>query len=81
MLNPFRIFNYSTLKILKCAAGVGKTLTPAGLSTLAHYYDVNRKDEFTRLFGDLEIGGRPTVARNSYLVLELDFHRIDSPNM
>ncbi len=48
----------------------GKSLT---LSMLQNYYDVNQKDKFEQLFGDLYIGKNPTPERNSYLVLNLDF--------
>ncbi len=48
----------------------GKSLT---LSMLQNYYDVNQKDKFEQLFGDLYIGRNPTPERNSYLVLNLDF--------
>lgn len=52
----------------------GKSLT---LSMLKHYYDINRTDQFEKLFGDLYVGQHPTEERNSYLVLELDFSVID----
>ena len=52
----------------------GKSLT---LSMLKHYYDINRADQFEKLFGGLYIGENPTEERNSYLVLELDFSVID----
>ena len=48
----------------------GKSLT---LSMLQNYYDVNKKDKFEPLFGDLYIGKNPTPERNSYLVLNLNF--------
>ncbi len=48
----------------------GKSLT---LNMLQHYYDVNAKDKFDALFGDLYIGKHPTKDRNSYLVLKLNF--------
>ena len=48
----------------------GKSLT---LSMLQNYYDVNKKEMFDQLFGDLYIGKNPTPERNSYLVLNLDF--------
>ena len=48
----------------------GKSLT---LSMLQNYYDVNKKDEFDKLFGTLYIGKHPTAERNSYLVMRLDF--------
>ena len=48
----------------------GKSLT---LSMLQNYYDVNKKDKFEQLFGDLYIGKNPTPERNSFLVLNLNF--------
>ena len=51
----------------------GKSLT---LSMLAHYYDINMKDRFEELFGDLYIGSHPTPERNQYLILPLNFAAI-----
>ena len=51
----------------------GKSLT---LSMLKHYYDINRADQFEKLFGDLYIGKNPTEERNSYLIIQLDFSLI-----
>ena len=48
----------------------GKSLT---LSMLQNYYDVNKKDKFEQLFGDLYIGKNPTPERNFFLVLNLNF--------
>lgn len=48
----------------------GKSLL---LSTLAHYYDINRANEFEKLFGDLFIGKNPTAEHNKYLILRWDF--------
>ena len=48
----------------------GKSLT---LSMLRHYYDINQKEKFERLYGDLYIGHHPTPQRNSYLVIYLNF--------
>ena len=48
----------------------GKSLT---LSMLQNYYDVNKREQFAELFGDLYIGSHPTPERNSYLILSLDF--------
>ena len=52
----------------------GKSLT---LSMLKHYYDINKADDFEKLFGGLYIGEHPTKERNSYLIIELDFSVID----
>ena len=51
----------------------GKSLL---LSMLAHYYDINKRDEFDTLFGDLAVGNKPTVERNCYLILRWDFSAI-----
>ncbi len=51
----------------------GKTLW---CSTLECYYDINRKDKFNSLFGDLAIGKVPTGTRNSYMVLYLNFSEV-----
>ena len=44
--------------------------------TLRCYYDVAEKDNFERLFGDLDIGKNPTKNANRYFVLSLDFSRV-----
>ena len=48
----------------------GKSLT---LSMLRHYYDINRADQFERLYGDLYIGQHPTPNHNKYLIIYLNF--------
>ncbi len=48
------------------------------LSTLHHYYDINRKEEFKELFGDTYIGKNPTGLQNTYLVLFFSFGGIQS---
>ena len=53
----------------------GKSLT---LNMLQHYYDVNAKDKFDALFGDLYIGKHPTKDCNSYLVLKLNFSLVSA---
>ncbi len=52
----------------------GKTLW---CSTLECYYDINRKDQFERLFGKTDIGRNPTEKRNTMLVLRFNFSVID----
>jgi uncharacterized protein YqfB (UPF0267 family) len=52
----------------------GKTLL---VSMLQHYYDVNLRDEFGVLFGDLYIGQHPTPEHNSFLIISLNFSKID----
>ena len=53
----------------------GKTLF---ISTLEHYYDYKKKDEFDELFGDLYIGDNQTDLANSYYVLSFDFSGINT---
>jgi len=48
------------------------------LSMLSNYYDVNNKDEFEELFGDLYIGKNTTPKKTSYFVLRLDFANIST---
>lgn len=43
------------------------------ISMLECYYDINRKDKFEELFGDLYIGKNPTPEKNDYLILRFDF--------
>ena len=45
-------------------------------SMLEYYYDVNRKDRFSELFGRFDIGKDPTPLANSFLVLKFDFSTI-----
>ena len=48
------------------------------LDTLATYYDIRRRDDFERLFGDLHIGRNPTPLRNSYYILRFNFSGIQT---
>ena len=48
----------------------GKSLT---LSMLENYYDINKKDKFESIFGNLYIGQHPTPEHNTYLVIHLNF--------
>ncbi len=48
------------------------------ISVLHHYYGLEYKQEFQQIFGDLYIGKKPTENANAYLVLRLDFSRIDT---
>jgi hypothetical protein len=48
------------------------------LSMLEHYYDVNSKNDFEQLFGDLYIGKHPTEQRNQYFILHLNFFGLDT---
>ena len=53
----------------------GKSLT---ISMLENYYDVNKKDRFEDIFGNLYIGQNPTPERNSYLVIHLNFAEVSA---
>lgn len=48
------------------------------LNMLGQYYDINKKDKFEEIFGQLYIGKHPTPYRNKYLVLILNFSSIVS---
>ena len=48
------------------------------LSMLENYYDMNRREKFDALFGDLWIGQHPTEQRNSFAVMRLDFSKVSS---
>lgn len=48
------------------------------ISMLENYYDINKKDKFEKLFGDLYIGKSPTEERNSFLVWKISFAGIDA---
>ncbi|MDR2627253.1 MAG: AAA family ATPase, partial [Dysgonamonadaceae bacterium] len=47
-------------------------------SILDHYYDLNRADDFERLFGDFYIGKHPTPGRNGYLIMQFDFSGLNT---
>ena len=46
------------------------------ISMLENYYDLNRKKEFKKLFGDLWIGSHPTENANRFMTLKLDFSKV-----
>jgi len=46
-------------------------------SILEHYYDINQKDDFDALFRKTYIGQNPTLLKNSFFVLHLDFSTIE----
>jgi hypothetical protein len=48
------------------------------ISTLHHYYGLEHKKDFQKLFGHLYIGQHPTALANTYMVLRLEFSRIDT---
>ena len=51
----------------------GKSLL---LSMLRAYYDINMKDRFQELFGNLWIGSHPTSLQGTFQILYLDFSQI-----
>ena len=53
----------------------GKTLFT---SVLENYYDIQKADEFEKLFGNTYIGKNPTESKNSYYVLKFNFSGIDT---
>ena len=46
------------------------------LSMMECYYDLNRKKDFRKLFGDLWIGKHPTENANRFMTLKLDFSKV-----
>lgn len=46
------------------------------LNMLRTYYDINKKDDFEKWFGNLWIGQHPTPNRGKYLILSLDFSQV-----
>ena len=46
------------------------------LSMMECYYDLNRKKDFKKLFGDLWIGKHPTENANRFMTLKLDFSKV-----
>jgi len=48
------------------------------ISMLWHYYGLEFKDKFSKLFGQYEIGKNPTPKANTYAVLYFEFSRIDT---
>ncbi|MCS6796343.1 MAG: ATP-binding protein [Raineya sp.] len=48
------------------------------LSLLEHYYDLNRKADFQKLFSKYYIGKNPTNLANSYRILFFNFSGIDT---
>ncbi|MEG0308961.1 MAG: AAA family ATPase [Clostridium sp.] len=47
-------------------------------SVLENYYDINRKDEFEKLFGNTYIGKNSTIEKNSYHVLKFNFSGLNT---
>jgi Protein of unknown function (DUF1703)./Predicted AAA-ATPase. len=48
------------------------------ISMLENYYDINKKDKFEELFGDLYIGKNSTEEKNNFLVWKISFAGIDA---
>ena len=53
----------------------GKSLL---LSAMEYYYDINHRDNFDAIFGNLYIGQHPTPLKSSYPVLFMEFSGIDT---
>lgn len=47
------------------------------INMLSWYYDINRKDRFDQLFGDLYIGKQPTEEQGKYLILSFNFSAVN----
>ena len=48
------------------------------LNVMTHYYDINKKDQFEQLFGDLDIGKNPTLDHNQFIVMNWNFSIMSS---
>jgi hypothetical protein len=48
------------------------------VSVLHYYYGLEHQNKFQRLFGDLAVGQKTTPLANTYLVLRLEFSRINT---
>jgi hypothetical protein len=48
------------------------------ISLLQHYYGLEYADQFRELFGACAVGQQPTALANGYLVLKVDFSRINT---
>lgn len=46
------------------------------ISTLEHYYDINRAQQFDELFSKLYIGKKPTPLKNSFPILKFNFSAV-----
>lgn len=53
----------------------GKSLT---IAMLNYYYNIKYADRFEAIFGGLDIGKEPTDKHNTYLVLSLNFSKVNS---
>ncbi|MDM8529892.1 AAA family ATPase [Anaerolineales bacterium HSG25] len=82
--NYFYVDRTNKIELLEDAGDVLLFLRPRRfgksllLSMLENYYDVNKADEFERLFGHLAIGQDPTPLHNQYLILKWNFSEIDA---
>ncbi|MCY6354149.1 ATP-binding protein [Clostridium sp. ZS2-4] len=65
--------NYAPYQFFIRPRRFGKSLF---ISMMENYYDVNKKDKFEKLFGNVYIGENPTEEKNKYLVLSLSFSGI-----
>ena len=51
------------------------------LSALENYYDLNRKDTFESIFGNLYIGKHPTPEQGTYAVMKFNFSGLNTDNL
>ncbi|MCS7029841.1 MAG: AAA family ATPase, partial [Bacteroidia bacterium] len=51
------------------------------VSLLEHYYDINRKADFQKLFGKYYIGQNPTPLANGYRILFFNFSGINTTTL
>ncbi|MGL5087055.1 MAG: AAA family ATPase, partial [Clostridium sp.] len=47
-------------------------------SVLENYYDVNKENEFEKLFGNTYIGQNPTNEKNGYYILKFNFSKLNT---
>jgi len=50
------------------------------LSALENYYDLNKKDKFESIFGNLYIGKHPTPEQGTYAVITFNFSGLNTAN-
>lgn len=67
------IENASNYLFLVRPHGFGQTTL---ISMMRAYYDINLKDQWDNLFGDLYIGMQPTSERSAYMVMTIDYSSI-----
>jgi len=48
------------------------------LSTLEHYYDINQKNKFQKIFGNLYIGKNPTAEQGTFAIMKFNFSGLNT---